>query len=109
MVGIVFCMIISALQALLVSFSSAYEHFLLTLPLCFLLRPEAERKSLLFRQRQSVLRGRLPGECVTQAGLAEGGLTPWRPPGPPGGRAAGERGPVVSLAAAGEWPTFPGK
>lgn len=32
--------------------------------LCFSLRPEAERKSLLFRQRQSVLRGRLPGEFV---------------------------------------------
>lgn len=84
-------MIISALQdfALLVSFSTAYEHFLLTLPLCFLLRPEAERKSLLFRQWQSVLRGRLPGEFVTQAGLAEGGLTLRRPPAPPGGRTAG--------------------
>lgn len=83
-VGIVLCLVISALQdfALLASFSSAREHFLLTLPLCFLRRPEAERKSLLFRQRQSVLRGRLPGESVTQAGLAEGGLTLWRPQRP---------------------------
>lgn len=35
----------------------------------FLPRPEAEGESLLFRQRQSVLRGRLPGEFVAEAPL----------------------------------------
>lgn len=66
----------------LASFSSAREHFLLTLPLCFLRRPEAERKSLYFVNGKVFCEEDFPGESVTQAGLAEGGLTLWRPQRP---------------------------
>lgn len=53
LVHVCFCLNTLCLSFLL--FSNRTHHLLFILPLCFFLRPEAERKSLLFCQRQGVL------------------------------------------------------
>lgn len=83
-VGIVLCLVISALQDFAPSclLFPAPVNIFFSPCLCAFSVGRKLRGKALFRQRQSVLRGRLPGESVTQAGLAEGGLTLWRPQRP---------------------------